>query len=380
MSDKNIKTTGCAFDLCMVLGILFGPLVLCGLCQYYSEQLGPYFTLLWYILAPIIFGAFIGLGGMIALLLLFVCLRLAKVDIEAGDKLQRRTFFSCWGISILAFLFWGNDAAIQKQWHAIRTHGQTEACSSQTEEKRFWITSSSRKTHNSSCRWYGESKGYYSSTGTGNDCKKCGGAGYSDSVTDVSSTVLANSSAKERSTDGDVQRYWITSSSRKTHNASCRWYGESKGYYSSTGTGNNCRSCGGAGEDDSVDEVASVTRTAPQERKARQVTTAPRQGRGVSNPPLHEPTRRSGWGATGSAAVFVQKGSSVTSSPPRTIPVRAQKKVKPSLPVKNLMKEQPIIVIWEVLFPVSYQEIINGKKKQRREPKVDAWRYHRVPC
>lgn len=308
MSDKNIKTTGCAFDLCMVLGIIFGPFVLCGLCQYYSEQLRPYFTLLRYILAPIIFGAFIGFGGVVALLLLFVCLRLAKVDIEAGDKLQRRTFFSCWGISILAFLFWGNAAAIQKQWHAIRTHGQTVACSSQTEEKRFWITSSSRKTHN----------------------------------------------------------------------ASCRWYGESKGYYSSTGTGNNCRSCGDAGEDDSVDEEASVTRTAPQGRKARQVTTAPRQDRGVSNPPLHEP-RRSGWGTTGSAAVSVQKGSSVTSSPPRTIPVRAQKKVKPSLPVKNLMKEQPIIVIWEELFPVPYKEIVKGNKKQRREPKVDAWKYHRVP-
>lgn len=41
-------------------------------------------------------------------------------------------------------------------------------------------------------------------------------------------------------------RYWVTSSSGKTHNASCRWYANSNGYYSATGTGNNCKICGGA--------------------------------------------------------------------------------------------------------------------------------------
>lgn len=42
-------------------------------------------------------------------------------------------------------------------------------------------------------------------------------------------------------------RYWVTSSSGKTHNASCRYYGNSRGYASKSGTGNNCRICGGAG-------------------------------------------------------------------------------------------------------------------------------------
>lgn len=43
-------------------------------------------------------------------------------------------------------------------------------------EKQYWVTTSSGKTHNVSCRYYANSNGYYSSTGTGNNCKICGGA------------------------------------------------------------------------------------------------------------------------------------------------------------------------------------------------------------
>lgn len=39
--------------------------------------------------------------------------------------------------------------------------------------------------------------------------------------------------------------YWVTSSSGKTHNSSCRYYKNSKGYESEKGTGNNCKICGG---------------------------------------------------------------------------------------------------------------------------------------
>ncbi|MCQ2365225.1 MAG: thermonuclease family protein [Akkermansia sp.] len=60
----------------------------------------------------------------------------------------------------------------------------------------------------------------------------------------------AASPASASSTDShpaaESQRYWVTASSGKTHNASCRWYADSQGYYSSTGTGNNCKICGGA--------------------------------------------------------------------------------------------------------------------------------------
>lgn len=42
--------------------------------------------------------------------------------------------------------------------------------------------------------------------------------------------------------------YWINSNSGETHNSRCRWYGNTKnGYYSTSGSGNNCGICGGAG-------------------------------------------------------------------------------------------------------------------------------------
>lgn len=54
------------------------------------------------------------------------------------------------------------------------------------------------------------------------------------------------SPAPVSSSDTLAQRYWVTASSGKTHNSSCRYYENSRGYYSATGTGNNCRICGGA--------------------------------------------------------------------------------------------------------------------------------------
>lgn len=48
--------------------------------------------------------------------------------------------------------------------------------STDTENPRYWITKSSGKTHNRSCRYYKNSKGHGSDTPSGNDCKICGGA------------------------------------------------------------------------------------------------------------------------------------------------------------------------------------------------------------
>lgn len=48
--------------------------------------------------------------------------------------------------------------------------------SAPSAEKRYWVTKSSGKTHNARCRYYETSKGYHSSSGTGNNCKLCGGA------------------------------------------------------------------------------------------------------------------------------------------------------------------------------------------------------------
>lgn len=43
---------------------------------------------------------------------------------------------------------------------------------------KYWITGSTGKTHRKGCRWYGNtSYGHYSDKGSGDNCKKCGGAG-----------------------------------------------------------------------------------------------------------------------------------------------------------------------------------------------------------
>lgn len=52
-----------------------------------------------------------------------------------------------------------------------------------------------------------------------------------------------NESAQVEAKQGD---YWITDSSGKTHNSSCRHYEKSKGRASKTGSGDNCKVCGGA--------------------------------------------------------------------------------------------------------------------------------------
>lgn len=54
---------------------------------------------------------------------------------------------------------------------SIQTSVKAEAA-----QKKYWI-SSTGKTHNSFCRYYNNCKGYWSDTGSGNNCKICGGAG-----------------------------------------------------------------------------------------------------------------------------------------------------------------------------------------------------------
>ena len=39
--------------------------------------------------------------------------------------------------------------------------------------------------------------------------------------------------------------YWVTKSSGKVHNKTCRYFGVSKGYTTKKPTGPNCRVCGG---------------------------------------------------------------------------------------------------------------------------------------
>lgn len=60
-------------------------------------------------------------------------------------------------------------------------------------------------------------------------------------------TPISNSSVykAESITDAQGCTYWITKSSGKRHNSSCRWYKKSKGYCTDEKIGTACKICGG---------------------------------------------------------------------------------------------------------------------------------------
>ena len=124
---------------------------------------------------------------LIPLLLIYAAIVLISLPIAGLQKIKEKTppfikdilnFFydAKWHVTIAIIL-----ASIPLLHLAIQHHNQTapDATNSSTyqttEAKRYWITNSTRKTHNSSCRYYANSRGYYSSYGTGNNCRICGG-------------------------------------------------------------------------------------------------------------------------------------------------------------------------------------------------------------
>ena len=49
----------------------------------------------------------------------------------------------------------------------------------------------------------------------------------------------------DKVTDKQGCTYWITKSTKKRHNSSCRWYKKSKGYCTDEKVGIACKLCGG---------------------------------------------------------------------------------------------------------------------------------------
>lgn len=110
--------------------------------------------------------------------------------------------------------------------------------------------------------------GFFTDSIQGKDCHLCRGASeeraklrqHSREQSSTSSTVTSTTSLPSSSITSSSSRfsssaslsssgtYWINSNSGETHNSRCRWYGNTKeGYYSESGSGNNCGICGGAG-------------------------------------------------------------------------------------------------------------------------------------
>lgn len=92
---------------------------------------------------------------------------------------EREGFFSLAFLltlfTALFFFFLFSVFPTKRCWNEL-VSPDAEAATSQVTNERYWVTSSSGKTHNSSCRYYANSKGHYSSKGTGNNCRICGGA------------------------------------------------------------------------------------------------------------------------------------------------------------------------------------------------------------
>lgn len=127
------------------------------------------------------FGSII-MGGMIGCILL-VLLHvvwldsfLERVVLEPyRDKIRNCAGIVFTIISSLLFTCCVSGGLIRSEWSKI---GHTSAVQEKSgvQEERYWVTTSSGKTHNSSCRYYANSKGHFSTKGTGNNCKICGGA------------------------------------------------------------------------------------------------------------------------------------------------------------------------------------------------------------
>lgn len=72
-----------------------------------------------------------------------------------------------------------------------------------------------------------------------------------DEITILTNILSGQSHIKEAISRPTVKKetptvtYWITRSSSKRHNSSCRWYGNSKGYTSTRKEGIACKICGG---------------------------------------------------------------------------------------------------------------------------------------
>ena len=77
----------------------------------------------------------------------------------------------------------------------------------------YWLNTGSNTLHNSSCRWYGNTKtGFYTKEPTGRDCRICGGAHHHEAI---------RKPADKPSTDDII--VYVTHTGSKFHRAGCRY-------------------------------------------------------------------------------------------------------------------------------------------------------------
>lgn len=181
MSNQDRKSTGCAFDTCIILGIIFGPILLANLLSRFldisvGDYLTPFFEFLIGVMGAIISGYMASFVCLSVAMPILDRTRFPRMSREQQDKIYKKIMLYSGGICTVLFMWCIYAPSLPSQGNETRHTDDATDCSVTTAEKRYWITSSSRKTHNSSCRYYANSKGHYSSEGTGNNCRICGGA------------------------------------------------------------------------------------------------------------------------------------------------------------------------------------------------------------
>ena len=118
----------------------------------------------------------------------------------------------------------------------------------------YWEDGYSWKIHNATCSQFAKGKGSPTTVPLGEDCPKCGGKKKSP-MTDgtvklvISPAAQTSSLSPKPSPETTVSQkavsYWVTYSSGKIHNQSCRYYQSSNGYLTTSPQGTDCKICGG---------------------------------------------------------------------------------------------------------------------------------------
>lgn len=173
---KEHKEAYCSTALILLLFV--GPFLLGELFSLpcVAFHLGPILRFLATFVLLFILDVIIVFVSLFILACVYECFFSKKLDLSTEDRFNDAfLIYGTIGVYFgLCIIFSGR---IQEDWHRMVTQYTSDTSSVSEVEERYWVTKSTRKTHNSSCRYYENSRGYYSSSGSGNNCRICGGAG-----------------------------------------------------------------------------------------------------------------------------------------------------------------------------------------------------------
>ena len=172
---KEHKEAYCCAAL--ILLPFVGPFLLAELFSlaYDAFHLGPVLRFLATFVLFFFIDVFIVMVSLVVLTCAYACFSSERLDFRREERLVVAWFiYGTIGVYFgLCIIFSGR---IQEDWHRMVAQYTSDTSSVSEVEERYWVTKSTSKTHNSSCRYYENSRGYYSSAGTGNNCRICGGA------------------------------------------------------------------------------------------------------------------------------------------------------------------------------------------------------------